>query len=227
MRILLVEDDLDLGNGVRLALRDHALEVVWVRRLDDALMQLREGGFDLLLLDLGLPDGDGLQLLAELRARRDTVPVLVLTARDALEDRLRGLDGGADDYLVKPFALAELVSRVRALARRSYGMTGEQLQVRDLTVDVDTLRVQVRGEVVDLSPSEYDLLTFLMRRVDRVVPRRTLETQVLKSNAENPSSVLDVHISNLRRKLGEGYLRTVRGVGYAIDREARPARRGS
>src|SRR4051812_8310340 len=121
MNILLVEDDLELGNGVRIALEDQGMNVTWVRRIQEAAHALQASACDLVLLDLGLPDGDGLGVLARLRRDQDATPVLILTARDSLQDRLGGLDGGADDYLVKPFALAELVSRVRALARRSYG----------------------------------------------------------------------------------------------------------
>ena len=219
MNILLVEDDLELGNGVRIALEDQGLSLLWVRRLGDALQALDSKPFDLVLLDLGLPDGDGLTLLARLRRDGETTPVLILTARDALADRLAGLDRGADDYLVKPFALAELVSRVRALARRSYGMAGEMLEVRKLALHTATMRVTVDGKAAELSRSEFDLLSLLMKRVDRVLTRRMLEEQVLPGGASNESNVLDVHISNLRRKIGPGYIRTVRGVGYVIDRQ--------
>ncbi len=224
MNILLVEDDLELGNGVRIALQDQALQVVWVRRLSEAQRQLEAAAFDVVLLDLGLPDGDGIELLTRLRRERQTTPVLILTARDALDDRLHGLDSGADDYLVKPFALAELLSRVRALARRSFGMLGDALEVRGLSMHWSTMRVSVDGRDVELSPSEFELLGFLLRRLDRVVTRRALEEQVLPGGSGNTSNVLDVHMSNLRRKIGEGYIRTVRGVGYVVDRE--PVRRG-
>jgi two-component system, OmpR family, response regulator QseB len=218
MNILLVEDDLELGNGVRIALADHGFRVVWVRRLQDAAAELECGVAELVLLDLGLPDGDGLNLLRHLRRDKQTLPVLVLTARDALDDRLAGLDSGADDYLVKPFALAELVSRIRALARRSYGFNGDQLAVRGLVVDPAAQRVSVNGQWVELSRSEFSLLNALLVRADRVLTRRMLEDQVLRSNLNNDSNVLDVHIYNLRKKIGDGYIRTVRGVGYVIDR---------
>jgi two-component system response regulator QseB len=218
MNLLLVEDDLELGNGVRIALEDQGLAVLWVRRLGDAVQALDSRPFDLVLLDLGLPDGDGLTLLTRLRRDSETTPVLILTARDALADRLAGLDRGADDYLVKPFALAELVSRVRALARRSYGMAGETLEIRKLVLHVATMRVTVDAKPVELSRSEFDLLSLLVKRVDRVLTRRLLEEQVLPGGRNNESNVLDVHISNLRRKIGAGYIRTVRGVGYVIDR---------
>jgi two-component system response regulator QseB len=217
MKILLIEDDLDLGNGVRIALSDQGMDVVWVRQLTDAEAHLLTGGCDLVLLDLNLPDGDGLQLLARLRRERQSLPVLILSARDALNDRLRGLDSGADDYLVKPFELAELLSRVRALARRSYGFDGETLELRGIVLHVPTRRVTVHGKPVDLTASEYELLKTLLMRADRVVTRRSLEEQALPGSQAIASNSLDVHMANLRRKIGEGYVRTVRGVGYVID----------
>jgi two-component system, OmpR family, response regulator QseB len=219
MNILLVEDDLELGNGVRIALVDQGFSVVWVRRLMDAEHELEASLTDLVLLDLGLPDGDGLALLKKLRRELKTLPVLILTARDALDDRLAGLDCGADDYLVKPFALAELLSRIRALARRSFGFENEAITLRGLVLSEATQRATVDGVVVELSRSEFLLLSTLVKRADRVVTRRTLEEQVLPGGLNNESNVLDVHISNLRKKIGDGYVRTVRGVGYVIDRQ--------
>jgi two-component system, OmpR family, response regulator QseB len=218
MNILLVEDDPELGSGVRIALVDQGFSVIWVRRLDEATHELEASLTDLVLLDLGLPDGDGLTLLKRLRQDRKTLPVLVLTARDALDDRLAGLDGGADDYLVKPFALTELLSRIRALARRSFGFDGDALELRGLVLHEATLRASVDGAPVELSRSEFLLLSTLVKRADRVVTRRVLEEQVLPGGLNNESNVLDVHISNLRKKIGNGYVRTVRGVGYVIDR---------
>ncbi len=218
MNILLVEDDAELGSGVRTALVDQGFTVIWVRRLTEAAHELSSDHNDLVLLDLGLPDGDGLTLLKQLRRDKKTLPVLVLTARDALMDRLTGLDSGADDYLVKPFALAELLSRIRALARRSYGFDGESLALRGLVLNEAQMRVSVDGTTVDLSRSEFLLLCMLVKRADRVVTRRSLEEQVLLGGLNNESNVLDVHISNLRKKIGDGYVRTVRGVGYVIDR---------
>jgi len=217
MKVLLLEDDLELGNGVRIALSDQGMEVVWVRRLSDAASSLDANTFDMVLLDLGLPDGDGLELLGRLRRHRKNLPVLILSARDRLQDRLRGLDGGADDYLVKPFALAELLSRVRALARRSYGFEEDQLTLRGLALDEATRSVTVNGREVELSRCEFDLLALLLKRMGRVVTRRALEQQVLPGGPTNESNALDVHMSNLRRKIGKGYVRTVRGIGYVID----------
>jgi two-component system, OmpR family, response regulator QseB len=220
MNILLVEDDPELGSGIRLALVDQGFTVIWVRRLDEAAHEIEGGLTDLVLLDLGLPDGDGLHLLTRLRREHQTLPVLVLTARDALDDRLAGLDSGADDYLVKPFALAELLSRIRALARRSFGFDGDTLALRGLVLNEATQRASVDGAAVDLSRSEFLLLATLVKRADRVVTRRMLEEHVLPGGLNNESNVLDVHISNLRKKIGDGYVRTLRGVGYVIDRVA-------
>ena len=217
MKILLIEDDMDLGNGVRIALRDQGMQVVWVRSLEDAARSIEHDSCELVLLDLGLPDGDGLDLLARLRAAR--LPVLILSARDTLEQRLRGLDGGADDYLVKPFVLAELLSRVRALARRSYGFDGDTIELRGLLLQVLTRRVSVHGRPVELTASEYALLKTLLMRANRVITRRVLEEHILPGGLANASNTLDVHMGNLRRKIGEGYIRTVRGVGYVIDQQ--------
>ena len=220
MNVLLIEDDMELGDGVRIALSDQGLQVRWVRRLADAVQALEGSAVDLVLLDLGLPDGYGITLLTRLRRERGTMPVIVLTARDALADRLHGLDSGADDYLVKPFALAELLSRMRALMRRSYGVESETLELRGLCINEATRRVLVEGVAVELSRSEFELLAALVKRCDRVLTRTMLEEQVLPGGGQVESNVLDVHISSLRRKIGEGYIRTVRGVGYVIDRAA-------
>jgi len=218
MNVLLVEDDLDFGNGIRAALTDQAINIVWVRRLTEALAALQDKDHDIVLLDLGLPDGDGLTLLQRLRRERDTLPVLIMTARDALSDRLLGLDSGADDYLVKPFALAELLSRLRALARRSYGYQDALLQLRGLAIDESRMLVTREGDRVELSRSEYLLLCALLKRADRVLTRRYLEEQVLQLDS-GESNTLEVHISNLRRKIGGEFIRTVRGVGYVIDKQ--------
>lgn len=216
MKILLIEDDLDLGNGVRIALADQGLDVIWVRRKADALHQLDLCVPELVLLDLGLPDGDGMSLMAALRQRLNRIPVIILTARGTLQDRLGGLDAGADDYLVKPFVLVELLARVRALARRSYGFDNEVIDIRGLSLHVPTRRVTVSARTIELTASEYALLETLLLRPDRVVTRRFLEERVF-GEKENMSNTLDVHMGNLRRKIGEGYVRTVRGVGYVID----------
>ncbi|CAH5611793.1 Swarming motility regulation protein RssB, partial [Enterobacter cloacae] len=216
VKILLIEDDLDLGNGVRIALADQGLDVIWVRRKEDALHQLAVCAPELILLDLGLPDGDGMSLMAYVRQQLKGIPVIILTARGTLQDRLSGLDAGADDYLVKPFVLAELLARVRALARRSYGYQNEAVEIRGLSLHVPTRRVAVSSRHIELTASEYALLETLMLRADRVLTRRFLEERIFGAK-ENMSNALDVHMGNLRRKIGDGYVRTVRGVGYVID----------
>jgi two-component system response regulator QseB len=216
VKILLIEDDLDLGNGVRIALADQGLDVIWVRRKVDALHQLDICAPELVLLDLGLPDGDGMSLMASLRQQLKGIPVIILTARGTLHDRLSGLDAGADDYLVKPFVLAELLARVRALARRSYGFQNEVIEIRGLSLHVPTRRVTVNARNIELTASEYALLETLMLRTDRVLTRGFLEERIFGAK-ENMSNALDVHMGNLRRKIGDGYVRTVRGVGYVID----------
>lgn len=216
MKILLIEDDLDLGNGVRIALADQGFDVIWVRRKEDALHQLGICVPELILLDLGLPDGDGMSLMTRLRQQLKGVPVIILTARGTLQDRLCGLDAGADDYLVKPFVLAELLARVRALARRSYGFENEAIEIRGLSLHIPTRGVTVSARHVELTASEYALLETLMLRADRVLTRRYLEERIFGTK-ENLSNALDVHMGNLRRKIGDGFVRTVRGVGYVID----------
>jgi len=216
VKILLIEDDIDLGNGVRIALTDQGLDVIWVRRKVDALHQLDLCVPELVLLDLGLPDGDGMSLMARLRHQLKGIPVIILTARGTLQDRLTGLDAGADDYLVKPFVLAELLARVRALVRRSYGFQNEVIEIRGLSLHVSTRRVTVSESHVDLTVSEYALLETLMLRSDRVLTRSFLEERIFGAK-ENMSNALDVHMGNLRRKIGDGYVRTVRGVGFVIE----------
>lgn len=217
MKLLVVEDDLDLGDGIRIALSDLGLDVVWVRRLEQAVAALDDESLDMVLMDLGLPDGDGLTLLSRIRQSTRRLPAIILSARDTLQDRLRGLDEGADDYLVKPFDLAELQSRVRALARRSGLGADEGLRLRGLYLHEPTRQVSLDGEPVSLSRSEFDLLALLLKRMGRVQTRRVLEEHALRGLSGVESGALDVHMSNLRRKIGVGYIRTVRGIGYVID----------
>lgn len=218
MKICAVEDDLELGKALQAALQDAGQEVVWVRRASDARHWIETEPFDAVLLDLGLPDGNGIDLLRELRAAGHTLPILVITARDSLEDRLNGLDRGADDYLVKPFDVPELLARLRAVMRRATGWSesGEPVwKVKDLVLDDKRMVLTRAGVNVVLSKTEFALLHALMRYPDRVLTRRELESRALP-NSEG--SALDVHMSHLRQKIGEGYIRTVRGVGYVVDR---------
>ncbi|MEJ6007648.1 response regulator transcription factor [Paucibacter sp. AS339] len=221
MRICLVEDDLELGHSLQALLQDGGHEVVWVRRITEARFWLDQKGFDALVLDLGLPDGNGLDLLRLARQANKQLPILVITARSGIEDRLHGLDSGADDYLVKPFAGPELLARLRAVARRS-GLMGlgaeadsQDWQVKDLKLDERRMTVSRNGAAINLSKTEFAILLALLKLPDRVVTRRELEARALP-NAD--SHALDVHMFNLRKKIGDGYVRTVRGVGFVLER---------
>ena len=218
MRVCLVEDDLELGHSVQALLQDAGHEVVWVRRLAEARYWLeQQQGFDALVLDLGLPDGNGLELLHAMRQTQRQLPIVVITARSGIEDRLHGLDSGADDYLVKPFAGPELLARLRAVARRSgLELEAQAWRLKDLALDERRMVLSRQGQPINLSPTEFAILLTLIKLPDRVVTRRELEARALP-NAE--SHALDVHIFNLRKKIGEGYVRTVRGVGFVLERQ--------
>lgn len=218
MKICLVEDDLELGKALQSALQDAGQDVVWVRRVADARHWIDSDPFDAILLDLGLPDGSGLDFLKLLRSEGKTLPILVITARDSLEDRLGGLDIGADDYLVKPFAVSELLARLRAVVRRATGWneSGESVwKIKDLTLDDRRMVLSRAGVPIVLSKTEFALLHALMRYPDRVLTRRELEAWALP---HSEGQALDVHMSHLRRKIGEGYIRTVRGIGYVVEK---------
>lgn len=221
MRICLVEDDLELGHSVQALLQDGGHDVVWVRRLTEARYWLeQQQGFDALVLDLGLPDGNGLELLRLMRQSNKQLPIVVITARSGIEDRLHGLDSGADDYLVKPFAGPELLARLRAVARRagllSSDAEGQEWRHKDLSLDERRMVLSRHGQAINLSPTEFSILLTLLKLPDRVVTRRELEARAMP-NAD--SHALDVHIFNLRKKIGEGYVRTVRGVGFVLERQ--------
>jgi DNA-binding response OmpR family regulator len=218
-RLLLIEDDPQLGRALLKSLNDSVYATSWARSVEDGDLYLQTQRFDAILLDLGLPDGSGLDVLKHMRRRNDLTPVLILTARDAVEDRVRGLDGGADDYLVKPFAIPELLSRVRALVRRSSGFASSLWRLGELTLDVDARVLKVADAAVDLSPREFQLLYLLARNVGRVVSRASLEEGVFDLGEEPESNAIEVHIHHLRRKLGGQRIRTVRGLGYLLEAE--------
>lgn len=217
MRLLLLEDDPLLGEGLRDYLRGEGHVVEWCSSLGQA-DALREEPIDLLLIDWQLPDGSGVQWLSRLRAAGNTVPAILLTARDRLEDRIRGLDEGADDYLVKPFAPEELAARIRALGRRRTLERGPLLQFGDVQVDLAARAALLSGERVELTAREWAVLEALVRRSGRIVPRTDLERLVMGSEGEVLSNALEVHVSALRRKLGRHLIETIRGLGYRIDR---------
>jgi two-component system OmpR family response regulator/two-component system response regulator QseB len=216
VRILLAEDDLMLGDGLREGLRQLGFQVDWVRDGLAAERELSSREFDVAVLDLALPRKDGFEVLQGLRGRRLTTPVLVLTARDAVTDRIRGLDLGADDYVVKPVDLNELGARLRALVRRSHGQLQDVLRVGAVALDPSARQVTLRDEPVLLSTREFDLLQALMLNAGRVLSREQLEQKLYSSGNEVESNAIEVHIHHLRRKLGQDLIQTVRGVGYAV-----------
>jgi two-component system response regulator QseB len=214
MRILLAEDDPLLGDGLRAGLRQAGFQVDWVRDGQAAERELRAQPYAAAVLDLGLPLKDGMDVLASVRRAGITLPVLVLTARDAVPDRIRGLDGGADDYVVKPIDLDELAARLRALVRRAHGQPQELLQVQDVQLDPAARTVTRDGQAVALSTREFDLLQALMLAAGRVLSREQLEQQLYSWGNEVDSNAVEVHIHHLRKKLGPALIQTVRGVGY-------------
>ncbi len=218
MRILLAEDDPLLGDGLRAGLRQQGFLVDWVRDGMAAERELTAGDYHAAVLDLGLPLKDGLEVLRALRAHKITTPVLVLTARDAVPDRIRGLDLGADDYVVKPVDLHELGARLRSLVRRAHGQVQASLQCGGVMLDPATRQVSLDGAEVALSTREFDLLHSLMLGAGRVLSREQLEQQLYSWGYEVDSNAIEVHIHHLRRKLGQTVIQTVRGVGYSMQR---------
>lgn len=222
MRILLAEDDMMLGDGLRAGLRQLGFQVDWVRDGLAAERELMTGDYTAAVLDLGLPMKDGLDVLQALRARKNTTPLLVLTARDAVPDRIRGLDLGADDYVVKPVDLHELGARLRSLVRRSHGQAHAALQSGGVLLDPAARQVSLNGETVALSTREFDLLHALMLSAGRVMSREQLEQQLYSWGYEVDSNAIEVHIHHLRRKLNADVIQTVRGVGYTMPRTHPP-----
>ncbi|UCV18052.1 response regulator [Ferribacterium limneticum] len=216
MRILLVEDDPELGDGLTVGLRQAGFAVDWLRDGNSADQALQSESFDLVVLDLGLPRLSGMDVLSRARARGLTVPILILTARDATGDKVSGLDAGADDYLVKPIDLDELSARIRALTRRSAGRAAPLLTRGELAVDLAAHRVTLAGDEIELSSREYSLLQMLLENAGRVLTRTQLEQSVYGWRDEPDSNALEVHIHHLRKKLGSDLIRTLRGVGYTI-----------
>ncbi|MBK7473331.1 MAG: winged helix-turn-helix domain-containing protein [Betaproteobacteria bacterium] len=219
MRILLAEDDPLLGDGLRAGLRQLGFQVDWVRDGMAAERELQAEPYAAAVLDLGLPLKDGMDVLAAVRRAGVTLPVLVLTARDAVPERIRGLDAGADDYIVKPVDLHELAARLRALVRRAHGQPQECLTAQDVVLDPAARSVQQAGLPVTLAAREFDLLHALMLNAGRVLSREQLAARLYSWGEEVESNAVEVHIHHLRRKLGAALVQTVRGVGYMLLRE--------
>jgi len=218
MRLLLVEDDALLGDGLEAGLAQAGFEVDWVRDGVAALHAVDAGGYAAAILDLGLPKVAGFEVLQRIRARGLRLPVLILTARDAVGDRVRGLDAGADDYLVKPADLGELAARLRALIRRSKGEADPRLRIGAVELDPAARDVFHDGQPVTLKPREFALLHELMLNAGRVLTREQLEDRLYRWGDEIESNAIEVHVHRLRRKLAPELIRTVRGVGYMMPR---------
>jgi two-component system copper resistance phosphate regulon response regulator CusR len=221
-KILVVEDDFKTAQAVHAGLQSERYDSIVASSGEKGLELLNAQAFDAIVLDWMLPDRDGIEVVTALRARGDRTPVLLLTARDSVEDRVLGLDSGADDYLIKPFAFAELVARLRVLLRRAGERESAQFQVSDLTIDLERRRVQRGSRVVALSPREFDLLAYLARHQGQTVSRQMLARDVWHElrRATPLDNVIDVHIAHLRRKIDDGQpvklLHTVRGVGFTL-----------
>ncbi|WP_066260807.1 response regulator transcription factor [Hydrogenophaga flava] len=216
MHILLIEDDLDLGRALQSALKVEGLTSEWLRRAVDAPATVDATTVDCVLLDLMLPDGSGFDLLTRWRGQGVQVPIIVITARSAVEDRLAGLDGGADDFVIKPFATAELLSRIRAVLRRSARQASERWVMGELVIEPRRHCAQRDGEPLDLSPREFQLLLELAREPGAVVPKGVLAQRLDPLGEPMDFGAIEVHVSNLRRKIGAELIRTVRGVGYLL-----------
>ncbi|AFT85708.1 response regulator [Paraburkholderia phenoliruptrix] len=216
MRILLVEDDPLLGDGIRAGLRQQGFQVDWVQDGEAAQRELRAQPYAAAVLDLGLPRMDGIDVLRSVRRVGVDFPILVLTARDAVPDRVRGLDMGADDYVVKPVDLEELGARLRALVRRAHGRPRERLEAHDVVLDPASRMVYRAGVPVTLSSREFDLLHVLMLNAGRVLSREQIEQHLYSWGQEVESNAVEVHVHRLRSKLGSDVIRTVRGIGYVL-----------
>jgi two-component system response regulator QseB len=218
MRLLLIEDDELLGDAVKIGLTQFGYIVDWLKDGEIAKQILRSESFDLIILDLGLPRLSGMALLQSIRQNGIVTPVIILTARDAIEDRIKGLDSGADDYIVKPFDLNELSARIRALIRRSQGRADTEIRYRNIIIDPAAHSVSVNGEIVSISRREFALLLKLFENIGQVVSRDQLMQGIYSWDDEVDSNTLEVHIHNLRKKLDGNLIRTIRGIGYMVEK---------
>ncbi len=219
MRVLLAEDDELLGSGLRAGLMQQGFQVDWVRDGVAAERELLIGVYQVAVLDLGLPRQDGMACLRQVRARKLATPVLVLTARDGVPDRIAGLDAGADDYLVKPVDLLELAARLRALVRRAHGVSDSMLEAGALRIDPASRQVWLDGRGVELSLREYEVLQIFMLNAGRVLTREQIEQQLYQWGTEVSSNTVEVHIYHLRKKLHADVIETLRGVGYMLPKQ--------
>ncbi len=219
MRLLLVEDDEILGEGLVEGLKMEGYAVDWLTNGKLADEALKVNSYELIVLDLNLPDMEGLDILKALRARKDETPVMVLTAKDTVPDRVLGLDSGADDFVIKPFELDEVCARLRALARRNEGRSVPNIEYKGIVLDPASHQVTWNDDKVDLSQKEFEILSFLMGNIGRVISRARLEESLYSWDSDVESNTVEVHIHHLRKKLDPSIIRTVRGVGYIIDED--------
>ena len=216
MHVLLVEDDMDLGRALLQGLKSEDITCEWVRRAAEALHTIESKSVDCVLLDLSLPDGAGFDLLTRWRHAGMSAPIIIITARSALEDRVAGLDGGADDFLVKPFATTELASRIRAVVRRSAQQAAEVWTIGELQIEPKRYVARLAGRVLDLTPREFRLLVELSREPSTVISKGDLSERLEPLGDPVDFGAIEVHLSNLRRKIGAQRIRTIRGVGYLL-----------
>lgn len=216
MRILVVEDDKIIGDGIKTALQLEGYAVDWVENVESATLALQTHAYEMLLLDIGLPDGSGLDLLARIRAQKNDIPILMLTAYDDVGYKVRGLDGGADDYLIKPFKLEELQARLRALHRRREGRSHPLLIAGTITLDPASKQVTQHGKLIILGPKEFAVLQALMEESTAVLSKHELEDKLYGWGMEVESNAIEAHISKLRKKLEKGTIETIKYVGYRL-----------
>jgi len=219
LRILLVEDDSLLGSGLLSGLQNDGNSVDWVKKGTDALSAITTTPYDAVILDIGLPEMSGLEVLSSARSKGVTTPVLILTAQDAVSDRVTGLDTGADDYLTKPFELDELFARLRALTRRSRGLSSQLIQHKNIIIDPSAHSVTLDNQNVELSRREFSLLIELVSSAGRVLSRSFLEEKLYSWGNEIESNTIEVYIHHLRKKFGSELIKTIRGVGYTVPKE--------
>jgi two-component system, OmpR family, response regulator len=217
MRILLVEDDLPLAHGLQISLRRHDFIVDHVHNGKDALNALTFSDHDMVILDLGLPDIDGLAVLAEVRKNKSDIPIIILTARDTIGDKVQGLDYGADDYLVKPFDINELTARLRVIERRLGTANSALIIIKNVRMDTLAHKLMISDQTISLAKKEYMVLKTLMENAGRIQSRDQIESRLYEWGEEVASNAVEVHISNLRKKLPEQFIQTIRGVGYTVE----------
>lgn len=220
MRILLIEDDFMLGEACQAGLQQEAYAVDWVQSMEDAMSALKTHSYDIILLDLGLPDGDGFIFLKKIRDIKIKSPVIIMTARDRVADKIKGLDWGADDYIVKPVDLHELYARIRSVSRRSNDdRTDNILVCNDLKLDLSSLKGWYQAQTLDLGAKEFRILQKLIEQKDKVVSKEQLETMLYSWGHEVESNAVEVHMYRIRKKIGKSFIRTIRSEGYIVEEQ--------